>query len=453
MAASVCGLVAAWLCVGFAFAAQRKAQVKIASGQSCVSAGCHQDFGKGKHVHPAMEDEECESCHEQQGKKHAFEYPAEDNDLCYECHDTHDKKNQHPALEDGCTTCHNPHQSDTEFMLEADSMEELCFTCHDEDLTSLEWAHAPAEAGECASCHNPHESDNSSLLVKSSPDVCYQCHTDKEEDMSGGVSVHAAADDDCVNCHNPHSADREYFIKDDVPQLCFECHDDLGETLESAAVKHGVVEQDKRCLNCHNPHASEHDTLLVESGDTICFSCHDRIIETENGELTDIKELVDENEYPHGPVADGDCVACHDPHASDNFRILKEKFPRRNYASFTFTAFALCFTCHDKDLMLNEITEELTGFRDGARNLHFLHVNREDKGRKCTNCHDVHASTGPKHIKEFSMFGTWEMELMFEATETGGSCDPGCHKIRAYDRETPVNKDWQKPDFEEYHIR
>lgn len=443
LVATVFGL--ALLCIGSVFAAD----VKIARGQSCVSAGCHEQFGKGKHVHPAMEDGECDSCHEQQGRKHAFEYPAEDSELCYSCHDTHDKKNKHPALEEGCTTCHNPHQSDTEFMLEADSLGEMCFMCHDEDLTSHEWAHPPAEAGECTSCHNPHESDNGKLLIKPSPDLCFECHTDREQQLEESNSVHAAAVDDCLNCHNPHSEDREYFIKDDLPQLCFQCHGDMEELLASSAVKHGVIEQGKRCLNCHNPHASEHDTLLNASSEEICYTCHDQPIETSKKQLTDIKALVEGSEYPHGPVADGDCVACHDPHASPYYRVLKEQYPSKYYSPFSFENYALCFSCHDKTFILNEQTEWLTGFRDGSRNLHFLHVNKPEKGRKCTNCHDVHASKGPKHIRETSIFGTWEMELMFEKTETGGSCDPGCHKRRSYDRKTRVNRKWQPVDWSE----
>ena len=159
--------------------------------------------------------------------------------------------------------------------------------------------------------------------------------------------------------------------------------------------------------------------------------------------------LVEGSEFPHGPVADGDCVACHDPHASPNFRVLKERYPRRYYAPFSFRSYGLCFTCHDKPFILNEETDWLTGFRDGHRNLHFLHVNRKEKGRKCTNCHDIHASIKPKHIRETSVFGTWEMELLFEKTETGGSCDPGCHEQRSYDRDNRVNKDWKPTDWDE----
>jgi len=41
-------------------------------------------------------------------------------------------------------------------------------------------------------------------------------------------------------------------------------------------------------------------------------------------------------------------------------------------------------------------TRTLTNFRDGARNLHFLHVNKAVRGRTCRACHEVHASKQPR---------------------------------------------------------
>ena len=76
----------------------------------------------------------------------------------------------------------------------------------------------------------------------------------------------------------------------------------------------------------------------------------------------------------------------------------------------------------------------VTGFRNGEENLHFKHVNKIDKGRTCRACHDFHASPNPKHIKTQTKFGNWEFKLNYQKTETGGSCWPGCHVQRKYDR-------------------
>jgi len=59
----------------------------------------------------------------------------------------------------------------------------------------------------------------------------------------------------------------------------------------------------------------------------------------------------------------------------------------------------LCFQCHEKELVLSEKTASLTNFRDGDENLHFIHVNRESKGRSCKSCHNVHGSTNVRLLK------------------------------------------------------
>ena len=77
----------------------------------------------------------------------------------------------------------------------------------------------------------------------------------------------------------------------------------------------------------------------------------------------------------------------------------------------------------------------VTMFRDGTKNRHALHVNKEN-GRTCRACHEVHASARPAHIREAVPYGTsnWMLEINFEASEEGGSCAPGCHQVKKYTR-------------------
>jgi len=88
--------------------------------------------------------------------------------------------------------------------------------------------------------------------------------------------------------------------------------------------------------------------------------------------------------------------------------------------------------------VLTEKTTGLTGFRNGTRNLHFVHVNKADRGRNCRACHESHASAQPLHVRDTTPYGNWNMPINFKRTETGGSCASGCHKPYAYDRNTPV---------------
>jgi len=104
---------------------------------------------------------------------------------------------------------------------------------------------------------------------------------------------------------------------------------------------------------------------------------------------------------------------------------------------YTDNAFSLCFSCHKRDMVQYPETSFATNFRDGERNLHFVHVNNKQKGRSCRLCHNFHGSADPKLIRDSAPFGKWNLPLKFVKTETGGGCSPGCHKPLYYDRKTP----------------
>ena len=123
---------------------------------------------------------------------------------------------------------------------------------------------------------------------------------------------------------------------------------------------------------------------------------------------------------------------------------MAKPYPEAFYQPFAHEKYDLCFTCHDKQLVLTEKTANLTAFRNGDRNLHFVHVNRE-KGRNCRSCHQTHASSNELHVRDSVPFGKWEMPIQFAKTENGGSCAPGCHKPYAYDRAKALDYDATPP--------
>jgi len=79
-----------------------------------------------------------------------------------------------------------------------------------------------------------------------------------------------------------------------------------------------------------------------------------------------------------------------------------------------------------------------TKFRNGKKNLHFVHANKAVKGRTCRACHEVCAecqSSGfPKHVVESVGFSYWKMPMNFIPNANGGSCAPGCHGENQYTR-------------------
>jgi predicted CXXCH cytochrome family protein len=227
-------------------------------------------------------------------------------------------------------------------------------------------------------------------------------------------------------------------LKSRAPELCFDCHDDIEELLSDATARHDPLTTGDSCVNCHNPHASSVEQLLLKEPMDLCLSCHDEALESDNGKLANIGQLLADNPSHHGPITQKDCSSCHQVHGGENFRMLAEAYPARFYAPFDEDSYALCFSCHESDMVLDEHTDDLTNFRNGELNLHFLHVNRKVKGGTCRACHNTHASKKPKHITETVPFGEWDIPLNFQQTATGGSCRPGCHKLYRYDRSEPV---------------
>lgn len=382
-------------------------------------------------MHPPAEG--CEACHEstatphpEKGKK-TFKLTQEPPDLCNTCHEAFGGKKGtvHSLVKEGmCTTCHDPHSSN-EAKLLTQPMKDLCGTCH-ADHVDFKVLHGPVSAGSCTACHSPHGSPNKKLLVKEGEELCLGCHLDMQ-DVLKKKNVHPALAGGCTSCHNPHGAEHPKLLAEVGQQLCFTCHSDIGEKVTTSTVAHPPVKAEKGCASCHSPHASDNEKMLLNPEKDTCVACHSTVI-TKN-----ITVL-------HGPNNDGKCTRCHEPHGSQNGKLLVKKFPADAYLPYTDSEYALCFGCHKRDLLQYPETSFATNFRDGDKNLHYVHVNNKQKGRSCRMCHNFHGSSGPKLIAESVTFGKWNLPLKFVKTETGGGCSPGCHKPLYYDRKTPGKK-------------
>jgi predicted CXXCH cytochrome family protein len=406
---------------------------------SCVTATCHSAMGKGKFIHGPVAVGNCTVCHISVGN-HKFATIKKASDFCYKCHDRLNTKSAvHVPVKNGdCTLCHDPHQSPYKYQLRAD-VTKICFNCHDKKIASGKYVHGPVSVGGCIMCHNPHQSDFPHMLNASGNAVCFQCHTDMADTLKGDKFVHEAVKEGCINCHSPHSADYPHNLKADGSEaLCFGCHTDKKDWVANVKTKHGALQSGRKCLACHDPHGSGYPKQLVKAPMDLCLSCHDKPLDTPNGKLIDMKTYLAENKEKHGPVREKDCSACHNPHGSNNFRILRKYFPPVFYAPFDPKNYDLCFSCHEKTLVLDPRTTTLTNFRNGDINLHYLHVNKPVKGRTCRACHEMHATNNPKHIRDAVPFGVWQLPLNYRKTPDGGSCQPGCHQRFSYDRKSPV---------------
>jgi predicted CXXCH cytochrome family protein len=397
------------------------------------------------HVHGPLSEKACDACHGIDVGGHRFPLKREGNANCTFCHAVEKTaSHQHKPLQDGCITCHEPHSSPTKFLLKADNVEQLCLKCHKVELKKF--AHDPFAKGQCTLCHEPHQSNFVKLLRGGNgKDHCYSCHTNMQQAATHASMVHKPVLDGCTTCHNPHTSENPKILKASIEQTCLTagCHDKIGAAIAAAPVKHSAVSTANACANCHDPHFSNEPHLLAGRTDALCMTCHDRDVKTKDGRtVASMKETLTKSEFLHGPIRAGNCSACHDPHGAEHGALLSRAFPQSFYTRFDIKKYDLCFTCHQPDLVLTDKTVNLTNFRDGEKNLHFVHVNRDEKGRSCKSCHDIHGSNLPNHIASEVKFegSKWAMSMDYRKSETGGTCTPMCHKTKSYDRGGPARK-------------
>jgi predicted CXXCH cytochrome family protein len=354
---------------------------------------------------------------------------------CIDCHKQVTSSKVRCLLAKGemCALCHAiPVDGGPARMV--DTSESVCFKCHEKKGFKGSFSHGPFAVAACITCHDPHGGNAPGMLRIPVPQLCLGCHTDLRVRFTNAQFRHTPAITQCLDCHSPHVSDQRYLLKIKAPELCGKCHEKVVKDYQTALVKHSPVAEDSACMNCHDPHMAEERSLLLADGCDICLKCHDKTVKSGQQDLADMKLLLASNPKHHGPIQDRNCSGCHNPHSSSNLRLLTDEYPKGFYAPYFASRYALCFRCHDSGLAKEEHTATLTEFRDGDRNLHFLHVNRTSNGRTCRSCHVVHASVSPKYIGQTVPFGSWQLPIKFVKTDTGGGCEPGCHEAQKYDR-------------------
>lgn len=177
-------------------------------------------------------------------------------------------------------------------------------------------------------------------------------------------NIHPAASKGtaCVKCHKLAEPGKHAFkpMAANKSELCFTCHDEEDEAKKQL---HKPVKAGT-CTKCHDPHQSDQAKLLKKAPPQLCFGCHD--------------EEEFQGKSVHGPAAEGKCLSCHHPHASENKSLLVKKAPE------------LCFGCHSAQLkdpkgrMLSSIKSQYED-KEAVKHPPFVEG-------KCSTCHLPHAS-------------------------------------------------------------
>lgn len=412
---------------------------------TCTTAGCHASELEHEFLHGPAAVSACDACHGYiDPVQHTFQLKRQGADLCTFCHIDHTGTEgpfvHAPMAEGACTTCHNPHGSSTRALMQADSVNAMCLECHTQVLDG-QHAHQPA-ADNCTSCHLPHTSEFQTLLRSPTNSLCATCHQDVFDAVETMAHPHPPAQENCLTCHTPHASDAVKILRQPPQELCVSCHGDVGLTIDAATHPHSVVTNERACMNCHSPHASDHASALLGSTIATCLECHASPIEvTKQRTIAGVPELAEPDMHLHGPVQQGNCSECHDVHGGVNNALLVEPFPESFYLPFSEDAYALCLKCHDPATIEVDGPDAITGFRNGERNLHTVHVAGQPQGRSCRACHTVHASRVETLIADTVAFGQWQLPINWKPTPTGGTCASGCHEVRSYDRVNPIATD------------
>jgi len=248
-------------------------------------------------------------------------------------------------------------------------------------------------------------------------------------------SIHKPVQQGCVACHDGHSTDEPQLLIASGSDLCYKCHADKQNSSaphDKALVAHG-------CEKCHQPHVSDVPALGFKQHKDLCLDCHSRSVVTADSREVPSMMQAFSGKVKHGPLQDGSCSGCHKVHASQQPKLLAKAYPSTFYAAYSEETYDLCFSCHGKDLAASASTESATNFRNGKQNLHFVHVNKQPKGRACRACHAAHTGDQPRMIATAVPFGQWQLPIGYRQTEHGGACESGCHLPKGYDRANAVD--------------
>jgi predicted CXXCH cytochrome family protein len=220
----------------------------------------------------------------------------------------------------------------------------LCLTCHaDMKAADIKGVVHPPAVRDCLGCHNPHHSDNKNLLLKPTSggekeNLCLQCHRTGLDVPEKG-SRHAVLDMGCDTCHLTHKTgadptpENRFHLTKNPPELCQECHDIKDADLQKA--HNNQPFGNANCLECHDPHQSDQPKLM--------------------------------RQFLHAPFEAKACDTCHAP-SKDGTVVLTQADSK-----------SLCLTCHD----------------DKGKEIESAKVPHPGAAGDCTDCHSPHAASQP----------------------------------------------------------
>ncbi|HET8542450.1 MAG TPA: cytochrome c3 family protein [Anaeromyxobacter sp.] len=397
---------------------------------------------------------------------------------CTSCHDPHAEF----AVADG------------KFLVETNQRSELCLECHvvPEASSGSHFgpqpraapSRAPAGPAACGACHRSHAADPRGRLLSRAPDadddgMCLSCHDGRGARYDIGAeirktfshairapNVHDAAEGPnaarrlpeaspgaprhavCVDCHEPHASAAGGI--ESAPMLRGPLKGTWGVDLSGRQVKPARYEYEI-CFKCHADSANQpqaygpslrssarrqsREVNLRRVFDPSAPSFHPVAAPGKNPDVPSLKAPLSPTSFVycsdcHGSDAAG--VAPRGPHGSTYPHLLALNYTDADLTNESPAAYALCYKCHDRDVLLSARS---------AFPAHRRHV--VDSRTPCSGCHNAHGISAlagtPQanaHLIDFDLSfvqaGTRGPPRYDVLGPRSGSCNLTCHdKVHA----------------------
>lgn len=370
-----------------------------------------------------------------------------------------------------CTTCHDPHNNMYgDFLVKDNHNSLICKTCHDprgysgistHDTAPNSWdgSHknpwpftnfTTVTGNSCMNCHHSHGAEGKHRLLSSNieEDVCTVCHNgtvgkniesvlrkpskhrvnfyrgvhDPAENM-----LNAAKHVECADCHNPHQTRGTTAA---APNVNGRLAGVSGMTITGSPIATAQYEY-QICLKCHGQDRYQVPTSINRQ------VRHDNLRTAFNPSNASYHAVAGQGKSSYVPSLKPPytvssrlyCGDCHNndnrsgprgPHGSRWDFLLEKRYEIADYTNWSEAFYALCFKCHDPNLLMNG---NVSGFEE-----HDKHVRGENT--PCSVCHDPHGSVNAPGLINFDtnvVFPNTNGQLRFEVIGDRGYCYLNCH--------------------------